>query len=36
MVRLTKDLEGHQDYIIELFVNKKLNYNEIVSVTKMP
>jgi hypothetical protein len=36
MVRPTKDLEGHHDYIIELFVDKKFNYNKIVSATKMP
>jgi hypothetical protein len=31
MVRPTKDLKGYQNYIIELFVDKKLNYNEIAS-----
>jgi hypothetical protein len=31
IVRPTKDLEDYQDYIIELFVDKKLNYNEIAS-----
>jgi hypothetical protein len=31
MVRPTKDLKDYQDYIIKLFVDKKLNYNEIAS-----
>jgi hypothetical protein len=31
MVRPTKDLKGYQNYIIELFVDKKLNYNKIAS-----
>jgi hypothetical protein len=31
MIRPTKDLKNHQNYIIELFVDKKLNYNKIAS-----